>query len=223
MNRISNRKRSPNRLISVFLRLFFYLIYQPFASIYDWVASTVSLGKWNEWVLSVLPDLHGPRVLELGHGPGHLQKAMIDKGIWASGVDASPHMGRLAARRMKRLGLQFNLVCARAQNLPFASASFSQIVATFPTEFILDGQTLDEVWRLLTPGGELVVMPVAWITGDKPLERFARWLFRSTGQAPEWDQRALEPAIRAGYHVEVDRKKLESSELLIIHAWKVEG
>lgn len=211
-----------NRLIGSFLRYFFYLIYKPFAWTYDWVAFIVSVGKWQGWILSVLPELNGPRILELGHGPGHLQKAALEKGYWTCGLDESKQMGRIAFSRLRDGDLKPNLVNARAQYLPFANSSYSHIVATFPTEYLMDERTLDEVWRVLCPGGKLVVMPVAWLTGHRVLERAAAWLFRITGQAPEWDDQVLEPAAKIGFQIEVERKELASSEVLIIKAYKIE-
>ena len=213
--------RFSNRLVSIFLRFFFYLLYGPFAWIYDWVAAFVSLGLWKQWVLEVVSDLHGPRVLELGHGPGHLQIALAERDIWSCGLDPSPQMGRLARNRLKDLGFRPNLINGLGQRLPFANGSFPQVVATFPTEYIMDTCTLAEVRRVLTPGGELIVMPVAWITGTRSLERAAALLFRVTGQAPEWDEQALAPALEAGFDLQVERRALESSELLFIHARKI--
>ena len=59
-------------VINRILKTFFYLLYHRFAWAYDFVATAVSVGMWNEWVLSIIPYLEGPKVLELGHGPGHL-------------------------------------------------------------------------------------------------------------------------------------------------------
>lgn len=67
--------KSPNLFSTVFIKIlktFFYLLYHRFAWAYDFVATSVSVGMWDEWVFSVLPALEGPIVLELGHGPGHL-------------------------------------------------------------------------------------------------------------------------------------------------------
>jgi ubiquinone/menaquinone biosynthesis C-methylase UbiE len=47
-----------------------------FAWSYDLVAAVVSLGQWNHWVGSVLPYLPGVNILEIGHGPGHLQRLL---------------------------------------------------------------------------------------------------------------------------------------------------
>ena len=59
-------------LIQRFMRFFFHLLYHPFAFTYDLVAATVSFGDWKNWVYSILPFINGTRILELGHGPGHL-------------------------------------------------------------------------------------------------------------------------------------------------------
>jgi ubiquinone/menaquinone biosynthesis C-methylase UbiE len=217
----SDEPRASNRLISNFLRVFFYLLYGAFAWIYDWVAGFVSLGLWQRWILEVVPSLQGPQVLELGHGPGHLQKVLLERGIWVCGIDSSQQMGRLADKRLKKSGLKPNLVNGFAQYLPFASGSFPQVVATFPTEYIEDACTLTEVRRVLALGGELIVMPVAWITGKGFLARAAAYLFHITGQAPDWDDRALSPAREAGFKVAVEERKLKSSQLLIVHAWKI--
>lgn len=161
-------------------------------------------------------------MLELGHGTGHLQIALKQKGVWACGVDASRSMNRIAYRRLRGSDLIPNIINAQAQYLPFASHSFQQIAATFPTDYILDDRTIDEIWRILSPDGELVVIPVAWITGNGLLDRAARYLFRITGQAPEWDDRILEPVKKAGFDVEVSQKSIKGSAVLIIQACKVE-
>jgi len=84
------------------LRFFFRLLYHQFAFTYDLVAATVSLGRWKDWVLSVLPFIQGTRVLEIGHGPGHLQRALLEQNLLAVGIDESSQMGRLAKRNLRR-------------------------------------------------------------------------------------------------------------------------
>jgi ubiquinone/menaquinone biosynthesis C-methylase UbiE len=173
------------RIINSLLRLFFRLLYHEFAWTYDWVAAIVSVGNWKKWVLSVLPLLEQGPVLEIGHGPGHLQAALLRSQGAAFGLDASPQMGRLAARRLRKAGLTPRLSRANSQELPYRDCVFYSIVATFPSEYITDSCSLAEVWRTLIPGGQLVVLPFAWITGGRLVERTAGWLFRLSHQAPE--------------------------------------
>ena len=84
------------------LRLFFRLLYHQFAFTYDLVAATVSFNRWKDWVMGVLPFIQGNRVLEIGHGPGHLQRVLRSRGLMAVGLDESAQMGRLAKRNLTR-------------------------------------------------------------------------------------------------------------------------
>ena len=209
------------RILSMLLRIFFPLLYHTFAWTYDIVAAIVSIGAWESWVVSVAPDLTGPTVLELGHGPGHLQARMLSDGIQAFGLDESLQMGRLARNRL--LKRKFTPLLARglAQSLPYPADSFHQVVATFPSEYIVDPRTLLEIYRVLVPGGEAVLLLLAWITEKRWYGRLAAWLFRVTGQAPaHWDDRNLEAFQQIGFQSSAERISLDSSILLIVHLTK---
>ena len=178
-------KSFPQRAITRFMRVFFYLLYQPMSWSYDSVAWIVSGGRWKEWGLTVLPYLNGTCVLEIGHGPGHLQVALHKKEISTFGIDASQQMGSQAYRRISKHDYIPQLNHAYAQAIPVRDKSFDQIVATFPTVYIYDGKTLAETYRVLKDGGTFVVLPAAWITGKGLTDRALAQLFRVTGQAPE--------------------------------------
>ena len=208
------------QLLNKFLRLFFYLLYHQLAWSYDWVASVVSIGKWQEWVLAVIPYLTGPQVLELGYGPGHLQIALYKKGVRSFGLDESRQMGRQAYKRLHHQGFIPVLINGYAQNLPFVNNTFHQIAAIFPTEFIADLNTLSEIYRVLLPGGEAIVLLTAWIKGKSPSERLASWLFHFTGQAPEWTDHFLEPILKSGFQTRVEQLTIQSNVLLVIRAQK---
>jgi ubiquinone/menaquinone biosynthesis C-methylase UbiE len=219
-------RNSLRRLLQFPLRIFFALLYHQMAWTYDWVAAIVSLGQWQKWVRTTLKYLNGPRILELGHGPGHLQKGLSARtsgragSALVVGLDRSKQMGRLAARNLKREGCLCNLIHGDSDHLPFAPASFDQVVATFPSEFISYPQTLDEIFQVLKPGGQLVVLPVAWITGKSWLERGAASLFQVTGQAPKLDSQTLEPFRNAGFIVTSETVALSRSKLFFILADK---
>jgi ubiquinone/menaquinone biosynthesis C-methylase UbiE len=209
------------KLLGWFLRIIYRLLYHQMAWTYDWVAALVSLGMWNEWIKTVLPYLEARRTLELGHGPGHLQAELLQKGYPVTGLDLSPQMSRQAARRLRKKGFQPRLVRGRAQALPFPEATFQRVLATFPSEYIIDPHTLTEIARVLAPGGQAVILAFAWITGNKVIEKAAAWLFRITGETPEWEDRFLEPVRKAGFQVHIDWIELKSSRLVIILAAKM--
>jgi ubiquinone/menaquinone biosynthesis C-methylase UbiE len=143
------------------LRWAFARFYREFAWTYDAVAALVSRGLWRHWIGAAVPFVRGPRELELGSGTGYLQRELQAAGIGAIGLDASPQMLRLARRKVLRSGGSARLLRGVSQHLPFGDARFNEVVATFPAEYILDPATLGEVWRVLVPGGRLLLIDAA--------------------------------------------------------------
>jgi ubiquinone/menaquinone biosynthesis C-methylase UbiE len=226
------------------VRFFFYLLYHPFAFTYDLVAGVVSLGRWKDWILSVVPFIQGNRILEIGHGPGHLQRVLLSRNLFAVGIDESASMGRLAKRNLTRFldsktnhpdqtsnsqqrdYAQVNLTRGVGQHLPFSDESFDSILATFPSEYITNPDTVAEVKRCLINGGRFIVLPVAMLTGRGMLDRVMSVVFRVTHETPEdpidiFSKKFQHPFIEAGFQVEVQQVEVKSSLLLIIIATKL--
>jgi ubiquinone/menaquinone biosynthesis C-methylase UbiE len=204
-------------IIRRFMQVFFHLLYHPFAFTYDLVAATVSFGKWKDWVYAIFPFIEGTRILELGHGPGHMQRFLLSRGLAPVAIDESTQMGRIAKHR---LGTSQKLTRGLAQSLPFASESFDTIISTFPTEYIFDPRTLEGVKRVLRNGGRLIVLPAAF-----PSSVFLKWLYKVTGESPEVLDEAIKerfkkPFAQAGFEVEVKQVELKSSTLVVIIATK---
>ena len=204
-------------LVHKFMRIFFHLLYHPFAFAYDLVAATVSFGKWNDWVREILPFITGTRILELGHGPGHLQRILLDLNLDPVAMDESAQMGILAKRR---LGNRHKLARGLAQQLPFENNSFDCVISTFPTEYIFHTQTLSEIRRCLSDGGRLIVLPVAW-----PKSGFLKWLYQVTGESPmdgreSYRLKIQTPFTNAGFDTEVKIVEVQSGILIIVIANK---
>jgi len=206
-------------IIQRFMRFFFNLLYHPFAFTYDLVAWVVSFGRWNDWVFSIVPFIKGTRILELGHGPGHLQRILLSRGLFAVALDESKQMGRLAKHRLSNSA---NLTRGIAQSLPYANETFESIVSTFPSEYIFDPRTLSEVRRVLRSRGRLIVLPVAF-----PKNLFLRWLYKVTGESPSdingfIQHRLQRPFVDANFHAEIETIEVKSSTLLFVIAEKEE-
>jgi ubiquinone/menaquinone biosynthesis C-methylase UbiE len=214
----SEKNRSHN-LLKRFMRLFFFLLYHPFAWSYDLVAAVVSAGRWNIWIRSSASFVRGQHILELGHGPGHLQAHLMDQNRFVFGIDRSRQMGRIAYRRLYRLGVQPQLTRASALRLPFSDDSFDTAIATFPTEFIAQPETLVEIRRVLGANGRLVVLLSAWITGGGLFDRFLAKLFDITGQSQpiaDAGNQALDFLQKAGFNPKLEWVEMQDSKLLVL-------
>ncbi|HLF25248.1 MAG TPA: methyltransferase domain-containing protein [Anaerolineae bacterium] len=197
------------------LRFGFRLLYNELAWTYDFVAWCVSLGKWNAWGQAALKYLRGPRVLELAHGPGHLLLTLKQAGHRPIGIDMSPYMSRQAARRLHRASVAIPLVRCRAQALPFRSACFDDAVASFPTEYIVDPQTLREVARVTGRDGRLVVVAGANLGGRGPLPRLIEHVYQITGQrdpVPRGDESTFG---QSGWIVHTEHERIGNSTVLL--------
>jgi ubiquinone/menaquinone biosynthesis C-methylase UbiE len=189
--------------VRAILTLFFRYLYTTLAWSYDAVAWLSSMGQWRTWQTAALCIYPGP-VLELGHGPGHVLLDLENAGNQVIGLDPSPQMSAMANRRRKQAGASFALVRARAQQLPFAADFFCAVIATFPTEFILAEETLNECFRVLITGGELIVIGLHEITGKGVFDRFASLLYRFTGQSGEQDPNWRTPIENSDFTVSLE-------------------
>jgi len=175
---------------------------------------------WQDWIACTLPYLKGPAILELGHGPGHLQVQLAERGNVIHGIDVSRQMGRLA---MKNIPAAIKPMLANGDvlNLPYKSGSFNEIVCTFPTNYITTKQVLREIQRVLMHGGKLIVLPMAWIKPTKLVYRCAAWLFSITGQAPEHAQKKVtgyfvQTFSEAGFSCQPHLIDLRNSQVLLL-------
>jgi ubiquinone/menaquinone biosynthesis C-methylase UbiE len=172
------------------LKIGFHLLYHQMAWSYDLVAWLVSLGQWAAWRRLALRFTQPGLVLELAHGTGGLFLDMVERGYQPVGIDLSPYMSRLARQRLRRRNLPAYLSRARAQQLPLQSGSFTNVIATFPTPYIFESETLAEIYRVLTPpdslkgtpAGRLIIVMEGQVLGPQPIRGFIDWLYTITDQ-----------------------------------------
>ena len=214
------------RLISRFMRFFFHHFYHSFAWTYDFVAAAVSIGRWNDWIRTIVPFVQGTKILEIGPGPGYLQRLFRDRGLSVIGLDESMKMIHLAKSRLEKAGYKTNcLARGLAQTLPFPDAKFDTVISTFPSEYIFDSNTLSDIYRVLRDDGHFIVLPVAWIVGRKFTDRAAAWLFQITGETPKnileiVTERFIQPLEQAGFSINVREVEIRSSIVLVLAATK---
>ncbi|HVD65585.1 MAG TPA: methyltransferase domain-containing protein [Gaiellaceae bacterium] len=111
--------------------------------------------KWWELfdVLVAEGDLAGRRTLDIGCGTGNFAAALAERGGKVWGVDPSTEM--LAQARARHSRPRFKE--GRAEALPFKDSWFERAVVRLALHLFDRRRGLDEVARVLVPGGRLVV------------------------------------------------------------------
>jgi len=113
-----------------------------------------------------LAELHRvSRAADVGTGTGHFATDLAAHGLTVIGVDLSLPM--LSAAQAK--GQAVHLLQGDAAALPLATASFDLVLSVTALEFVAHPErAIAEMWRVLRPGGRLVVgvlnelSPWAW-------------------------------------------------------------
>jgi ubiquinone/menaquinone biosynthesis C-methylase UbiE len=199
-----------------FVNWFLEKLYTDLAWCYDAVATVTSAGQWWTWQQAVEPNLAPGRLLELGHGTGHMLERQLRHGRRVTGLDRSRSMSRITASRLRRSGLPAALVQADATALPFADKSFDGAYSTFPSGYIADAGTIQETLRVLRPRANLLIVPFAWITGGSLADRLANLLYRITGQSPGPDELGWPPIEAADAHVRSEIISQERADVLLL-------
>jgi ubiquinone/menaquinone biosynthesis C-methylase UbiE len=163
----SDEPRVPSGLRRRLQNATFAALYHFGGRIYDPLTQLLFGGAWGRWRRSIIAFLPQGSVLDLGCGTGSFVNELNAKGYVAFGIDREPSMLR-QARTLT--GTRKRLVRGDARILPFRAACFDACVATFPSRFILQQRTLDEVVRVLRPGGVFAVV-LSGDTNSWPLHR----------------------------------------------------
>lgn len=106
----------------------------------------------------------GDRVLDVGCGTGVLAAMLAHNGAHVTGIDIAPAMLSQAAWRVREEGLadrvELKELGAVDLDTAFPSEGFDIVVSTLVFSELSDDEieyTLAECWRILRPGGQLLV------------------------------------------------------------------
>jgi demethylmenaquinone methyltransferase/2-methoxy-6-polyprenyl-1,4-benzoquinol methylase len=92
-------------------------------------------------------------LLDAGGGTGRVAQSMLGK---AQPVVVADLSYKMLAEARRKGGLQ--PVCSQIEKLPFGDETFARIIMVDALHHVLDQQqTVNELWRVLQPGGRLVI------------------------------------------------------------------
>lgn len=124
-------------------------------------------GRRRDCVRAALTTSPGERILDVGCGPGfYCAELAQDVGPEGKvvGLDSSPQMLALAARRCERHA-NVELRQAHASSLTVPDESFDGVVCVQVLEYVADlSAALAELYRVVRPGGRVVVWDIDWAT-----------------------------------------------------------
>ncbi len=159
--------------------------YARWAPIYD-IAFETLLRPGRKAATSAASQAEG-LILDVGVGTG-LELPMFDAASQVFGVDLSEPMLKRAASRVARLRLNQVVGLARmdATRLAFPDASFACAVAPYTLTVVPEPEaTLDELARVVKPGGEIVL--VNHVSSDSgPLAALESWVGARTATTLGW-------------------------------------
>lgn len=96
----------------------------------------------------------GMRVLDLGCAGGFMSEALAERGATVSGIDPAAAAIASASRHAKATDLEIDYRVGVGEALPYPDAAFDHVVCVDVLEHVEDlGKVLDEVRRVLKPGG----------------------------------------------------------------------
>jgi ubiquinone/menaquinone biosynthesis C-methylase UbiE len=139
------------------------------ASFYDRLCTEVGLGEdFRRETLRYAALQPGERVLDVGCGTGVLTRLAADvvgPAGWVVGIDPAPLMLVRACDNAALTGKWLEFRLAAMEQLPFADRTFDLVLASFVLHHLppdVKRAGLHEVYRVLKPGGRLLVVDVDW-------------------------------------------------------------
>jgi demethylmenaquinone methyltransferase / 2-methoxy-6-polyprenyl-1,4-benzoquinol methylase len=157
-------------------------LFAPLPARYDRLAEVLSMGqnaRWRRAMIDKIVPAAGGSVLDVASGTAGVALQLAGRtGARVVGVDLTEQMLRQGQRNVTASPLRPRIALAigRAEQLPFADASFDALTFTYLLRYVADPQaTLTELARVVKPGA--VVASLEFLAPPAPFWRAWWWLY----------------------------------------------
>ena len=167
----------------------------------------------GEKVVAFVAEKHPEQVLDIATGTGDLAVALVASGAKKIvGLDLSPGMLALGKEKVaqKQLDHTIEMVIGDSEEIDYPNAHFDAVTVAFGVRnFEQLDRGLQEIFRVLRPGGQLVVLETS-VPTKFPINKAIS--FTPTGLCPQLD--AFSPRIMLPMAIYRNRRQIFLSALL---------
>jgi ubiquinone/menaquinone biosynthesis C-methylase UbiE len=178
------------------------------ASFYDGLVNLMTLGQASRLRCMTLDQAQlqpGDTLLDVGCGTGGVTiPAKIRVGDTGSvaGIDPAPEMIAVARRKAKRAGVEIDFRVGVIESLPFPDGTFDVVTSSLMMHHLpehLQVKGLAETWRVLKPGGRILIADMRR-PGGSSFKRFFTTLVLQHGHGVQFGIEDLPKLMReAGF------------------------
>jgi demethylmenaquinone methyltransferase/2-methoxy-6-polyprenyl-1,4-benzoquinol methylase/phosphoethanolamine N-methyltransferase len=189
------------------------------ASFYDAAVWLLSLGRGRAIRQATVEPAQikpGDRVLDVGCGTGDLTmaaKAVAGPGGEVVGTDASPQMIDLARRKAARVGVEVTFQLDLIEAMTFPDNQFDVVLSSLMMHHLPDDlkrEGLAEIYRVLKPGGRLLIVDMESSSSGSPVQRLSDVMIQLHGghTAMQNNVKKLIPLVEAAGFISVETAKI---------------
>jgi ubiquinone/menaquinone biosynthesis C-methylase UbiE len=172
------------------------------AAVYDavmWPFERAAVGAWRRRLAAAARG----RVLEIGSGTG-AQLRWYAPGAQITALEPDDGMRARLSERAERARVPVTVAAGRAEDLPFAPASFDTAVSAFALCTVTDpAAALSELRRVLVPGGTLLLLEHVHLTWEpgRAVQTAAAPAWAAVAGGCRLDRDTLRTATTAGFTI----------------------
>ena len=158
----------------------------PWVSFYDALVNIMTLGQIHRLRNMTIEQTllkPGESILDVGCGTGEVTipgKKRVGQTGMAAGIDPDPQMIAIAQRKATRAALKIDFRIGVIESLPYPDAAFDAVTSSLMMHHLphdLQAKGLAEIYRVLKPGGRLLIADMMRSGGSMRKQLFASIAF----------------------------------------------